>query len=860
MRPPLLALLRHLSWPELRLHPWRHIAALVAVALGVALALAVHLINESALSEFSQAVRQINGQPDLELRGTDGKGFEEALYRQLGMQPGVQLASPVIERATYALDAGERRVPVRVLGLDALSAGPLSPALIPRSFEAAQAPPTEGAQVSAERFAFLARDTVFLNSEARQALGLPALGQGDEWIQLQVGLKLQRFRVAGRIAAGGGPLAVMDIATAQVAFGMVGRLSRIDLQFQPGADEAQVMKALALPPDVVVQRPADQTQRVSTLSRAYRVNLTVLALVALFTGAFLVFAVLSLGVAKRSPQLALLGVLGLPQRERLQLVLAEAALLGTAGALLGVALGTGLAWTALRLLAGDLGGGYFPGVTPALRFTPWAALLFAGLGLVAALLGAWGPARTAQRLAPAQTLKGMGADVTALRRWPGPVLLVLGTALAFAPPVARLPLFAYVSVALLLMGGIACVPMVVSAALRLIHPLTQWRAETLLGVARVQHDRQSATAAIAGVVASVSLAVALTVMVASFRDAVTQWLERVLPADLYVRTASTAAASDAAFFDASVVAQIRALDGVAGVDAIRLVSLTLDPARPSVAVVGRPLADAAKELPLVGDTTQLQTVAPPGAIDGYASEALVQLYGARPGSLLTVPLGGREQPVFIRAVWRDYARQHGSLVIPLASYQQASGDLRLNDLAISLTAGARLSQVQQSVRGVLAQPALVEFATSSDIRQVSLRIFDRSFAVTYWLQAVAIAIGLFGIAASFSAQVLARSREFGALAHLGLTRRQVLAVVTTEGAALSFVGAALGVGLGIAVSVVLVKVVNPQSFNWTMDLLLPWGRLLLLGAAVVAAGTVTAWLAGRAAASRQAVLAVREDW
>jgi len=156
--------------------------------------------------------------------------------------------------------------------------------------------------------------------------------------------------------------------------------------------------------------------------------------------------------------------------------------------------------------------------------------------------------------------------------------------------------------------------------------------------------------------------------------------------------------------------------------------------------------------------------------------------------------------------------------------------------------------------------ALLEFAAPGEIRAVSLRIFDRSFAVTYWLQAVAIAIGLFGIAASFSAQVLARRKEFGLLAHLGFTRRQVLAVVAGEGAAWTAIGAVAGLGLGLAVSVVLVKVVNPQSFHWTMDLLVPWERLLALCGAVVAAGTVTAWLAGRAAAGKDVVLAVKEDW
>jgi putative ABC transport system permease protein len=154
----------------------------------------------------------------------------------------------------------------------------------------------------------------------------------------------------------------------------------------------------------------------------------------------------------------------------------------------------------------------------------------------------------------------------------------------------------------------------------------------------------------------------------------------------------------------------------------------------------------------------------------------------------------------------------------------------------------------------------VEIASVAQIRATSLRIFDRSFAVTYWLQAVAIAIGLFGIAASFSAQVLARRKEFGLLSHLGLARAQIVAVVAAEGAVWTGVGAVLGLALGIAVSAVLVKVVNPQSFHWTMELLLPWLRLGALCAAVIAAGTLTAWLAARAAIGRELALAVKEDW
>ena len=165
-----------------------------------------------------------------------------------------------------------------------------------------------------------------------------------------------------------------------------------------------------------------------------------------------------------------------------------------------------------------------------------------------------------------------------------------------------------------------------------------------------------------------------------------------------------------------------------------------------------------------------------------------------------------------------------------------------------------------AMRALLPDAALLDFATTGDLRSISLLIFDRSFAVTYYLQAVAIAIGLVGIAASLSAQVLARRKEFGLLTHLGFTRRQLLGLVTAEAAAWVAAGVVVGVLLGLAVSAVLVHVVNPQSFHWTMEMVLPAGRLLALCAAVFAAGTLTSAWSARGATARSAVLSVKEDW
>lgn len=859
----LWTLLWELSLREWRLHPWRQGVGLLAVALGVALAFSVHLINESALNEFSSAVRSATGQSDGALQCP--QFCDDRVWDALQLQDGVAAASPVLDVDSYALDAQGQRRALKVLGVDALTLGAVAPELLPRQAG-------EGLQ----RSGFLDPSKLFLNPSALQALQV-TVGQT---LKVQAGLELQALTLSGTVAAGGAPLAVMDIAGVQERFQAIGRISRVELRLQPGQNleslQAQWRTQPWWPQGARLQAPDEGTQRVSTASRAYRVNLTVLALVALFVGAFLVFSVQSLSVAQRTPSLALLGVMGLSGRQRLGLVLSESLVLGVIGSLLGLMLGAGAAAWALHWLAGDLGGGYFPGIAPSLKLSLPAAMVFAGLGLMAALLGGWAPARQAQGLAVAQALKGLGG--TPQRSLPastGPVLVVLGAALAMLPAWQGLALGAYAGVACLLLGGIACVPVVVQLLLQRLNPSEDVHAMLALG--RARHERQAATVAVAGVVASLSLAVALTVMVASFRTGVSQWLEQVLPSDLYARTATSSAASDGAFLPTDFVRAAAELAGVARVEAARIRSVVLDPARPAVSLVARPLNEPALQgrradqvLPMVGPVLpqralqEAKATYGPELVPGYVTEAMDMLYGAKPGTTLELPLAGGQTPVvlrvFVMGVWRDYARQFGAVAVDLGDYQGLSGDLRVNDLAISLRADTDVEPVQSALRALVGHSALIEFAVPSQIRAVSMRIFDRSFAVTYYLQALAIGIGLFGIAASFSAQVLARRKEFGLLTHLGLTRRQIVTIVAAEGAAWTAAGAVAGLLLGLAVSAVLVHVVNPQSFHWTMDWVAPWPRLLALCAAVVVAGSVTAAISARAAVSADAVRAVKEDW
>jgi len=359
-----------------------------------------------------------------------------------------------------------------------------------------------------------------------------------------------------------------------------------------------------------------------------------------------------------------------------------------------------------------------------------------------------------------------------------------------------------------------------------------------------------------GVLSSFSLMLAMAIMVSSFRVSVDDWLSQVLSADLYVRSA---AGGSSGSLSAEEQRAIAAVPGVRRADFQRVSQLSIDPARPSVTVIAKPidLADPGKSLPLIGESAALAGA--DGAAPIWVSEAMVDLYGHRPGMQVTLPLGGQARQFTVAGIWRDYARQSGAIQMTLADYRRITGDNEVNDAALWLEKDASPAQVADAVKKLPFGEAL-ELAEPGDIRAISLRIFDRSFAVTYLLEGVAILIGLFGIAATFSAQTLARAKEFGMLRHIGVLRREILAMLALEGSLLTLLGILTGFMLGGAISLILIFIVNPQSFHWTMQLHMPWALLAAVALVLLASAAATALVAGRHAVSTQAISAVREDW
>lgn len=817
---------------QLRDRPLRLVVAIGAIALGVALAAAVYLVNESAVAEFGHATRQLVGAADLVVRGGRG-GFAEALYPALATRPEVAVASPVVE-LEVSLAAGGT---LKVLGVDPMLAGTVQPALY--------------GDLVGSFVPLLAPDAIALSAPAAESLGVATGGT----LAVRVGGEVRTLRVIAVLpeSAYAQRLGVMDLGSAQWTLGSLGRLERIDLRLRPGVDAARFRAGLELPAGVDAVTPELVEARGANLSRAYRVNLDMLALVALLTGSFLVFATQALAVMRRRQQFALLRALGVTRRELRLAVLAEGAVIGAAGGLLGAVLGLALARGMLAALGGDLGAGFFDGAHVGVAARPAVLAAFVGLGALVSVAGAWTPARAAARVAPARALKAGDEEAapSARRRLPLALLAaLLGVGLALGPPVGGLPLFGYASIALLLFAAVRLVPVFAGSVLA---RLRSRRPVAALALAQLNGAVAQSAVSLAAIVVSFSLMVAMAIMVHSFRDSFERWLGEVLPADVYFREAP---GSDTGYVTPARAAALESLAGVARVELRRVTQLSLAPEQPPVALIARPLAHSAVALPLVASAPAPGAGLPPV----YASEAMRDLYGYQPGQVVVLPIAGVPQRFYVAGIWRDYARSGGALAVERELFEGLAHEVRYTEGSVWLAPHADAVALAARIGALLDAGESLQVVEAGALKARALAAFDRAFLITYALEAIAVAIGLLGVGLAFAMQALARRAEFGMLRHLGLRRRDVLAMLSGEGAVLGALGAVYGLAVGVALSLVLVFVVNRQSFHWSLDYVVPVGQLALVAAALVAAAALTAAVTGRVATSESVVRAVREDW
>ena len=820
---------------------------LACIALGVALAGGVHTVHSSALAEIDRAARALAGAADLEVRGPRN-GFDDALFARIALLPEVAVAYPVVELQA-ALPG--RDTTLRVLGVDPLRAVRLQPAFV------ADAAST-GIGSAAD---LLDEGSLWLSPAAMARLGV----RKGESLRLVAGTGEREYRVAGALPGlhAGGDLAVLDIAAAQAHFGRLGSLSRIELRLRPGVDTERFRAQLAsqLPAGVVASPAASVSARATDITRAYRVNLDALALVALGTGAFLVFSTLALQAARRRQELALLRALGVTRRGVAAILALEGAAMGAAGAAIGTALGLAASRALIDRAGADLGAGYFGGHGAAFAPDPWGLAGIALLGIGMSVAAAIWVARAVNRVDVAEALRDRAVDLPHDARHAGGfalLLVALGVPLLFAPPVAGLPLGGYGAIALWLGAAVLAVAPACRWVLGRIRPRDSRAA---LALAQVSHLPGHLAASVAGIVVSASLCLAMAIMVHSFRVSFEHWLAGVVGADLYVRSGD---GGDTGYFSLEEQRAVAALPPVVASEPLRYERITLDAKPFPLTLVARPI-DARI---LAG--FQCRTLDEPagsctgvaggsGVIPVWMTEAARDLNDWKVGSQLELPIAGRKVQVRIAGLVRDYARTWGAVLMPIEEYRRITGDSRANDIGIHLAAGADAVAAQAAIRTALPNASGLVMEDASELRRRSLQVFDRSFAVTYALEAIAIAIGLAGVTSSFAALAWSRKREFGVLRFLGLRRRDILAMLAIEGAATGALGAAIGLVAGTAISLVLVHVVNRQSFHWTIEMHWPLAAMAALVAGIVAACALGARASGAFAVRREAVLAVKDD-
>ena len=851
--------------------PFRVLLSIAGVALGVLASVAIGTANIHVLRSFEQVVTTVAGPASLEVAGYD-LGLDESVITEVRAVEGVLSAAPVIEDAVVLTQGEQRGQALQIVGLDLLA-------------EAG----TRGLQIQADGEealeTLLAPDSLYLG---RQVAADWNLGVGS-LVEATAGGRLVQLRVAGLLhndesrSSLWDRLAVMDIAAAQLLFHSVGRLDRIELMTQPGRplDEVAASVRSVLPPHLVVQRPAQRTKQVENMVRAFQLNLTVLSWVGLLVGMFLIYNTMAFAVAQRRREIGIYRALGMTERRVAALFLLEAGLLGLLGGLIGGLAGVWLGRGLVSLVSRTISDLYAP-VTSGRMILPFDLSTFLAvakgllLGTVVSMLGALGPSLDAGRTVTVRALAPGDYEIrnqlrAGLFGWISLALLLVGGFCSLMGPVQGLPLFGYLAAGCLL-GALSCLAPVCIQSLGW-RSCNKSKTMALGGSLRlIAADQASChpgrnAVTVSALMVGLSIMIGVAVMVRSFRDTVEVWVNETVMADLIVAPQSWLQGKQVGQSSRSLpetwLATLSAIEGVAAVDTYREVHLEIKGQR--VSVVSRDLllhAQRSRYLMVHGDSTVLlRRAAKTGGV--LLSEVLATRLELHEGSQVSIMTQAGLVTLPVEGIFYDYVTDGGKMVMDRAWYQRHWQDDWVTVFPVYLADGADAKQVRQSivtqVAGLdgMAVPPLV--IRNHELRKEILDIFDRTFVLTYVLEAIAVLVAVLGIINTLVTAVLERRREFATLRAIGASVRQVERLVLWEAAYLGLIGAVLGVVGGLLLALLLIHVVNKQSFGWTIQMTVPGGVILQAVALALASALVAGYWPARWAARQPLVEGLREE-
>ena len=836
---------------HLRTNRLRSLATLAAVGLGVAISLAIDLANATAVDSFASSVNVVANRVNLQVLGV-GRGFDERTLLRVQDLDGVQYAGPSIEDSVVvgarSGDPFSGEI-LRVLGVDLLRPLPRAEAQrsdVPDAFRTSRADPYElvgarGAIVSqrvAQRYGLHA-------GSALDALA------GDRPVRLRVSAILP-----AQLAGVDSSVVFVDIATAQELFGKVGRLDRIDLIVAPSRF-AQVRAGVArvIPHGTRAVEPKVRTGEIRRMLRSFQLNLAALSYIALLVGMYLIYNTVAISVVQRRPEIGTLRALGATRRQIFATFLAEGALFGALGSLLGLALGSGLAQFAVGAVARTVDTLYVGTHADRVVYDPFAFAQAFAAGLLFATLAALFPALEAAATAPALAMRQQSAEPRVKR--PGAGLALAGTALlalaylaTFAPALDGVPVFGYAAGLLVIFGTSLCVPLTIVAVAAGGSALASRRSPAgRLGALNLGSSLRRNSVAVASLMVAVGMMVSVAILIGSFRTTVVAWADESLRADLFVRPLGLSDASYDAHFSPAVAATIRRLPGVAAVDTFRAISI---PFRGSLTTLGA--ADFASlsrrdKLRFLGGAdaaTLARTL--PGSEQVVVSEPFATRFGVKAGDVLPLDTPSGLVRFRVAALYNDYSSDAGVVIADSRTYARLYHDDGVDSLAVYAAPGSDLPDLRSRIiRSVL--PLRIDVQTTRELRALVIAIFNRTFAITYALYIISIAVAVLGVVTTLFALVLERRREIGLLRCLGLTAGDVRRMVLYEAAYIGGLGGLTGVATGILLALLLIYVINRQAFGWLIELHMPWDflaeALVLVVVTALLAGLYPARLAAR---------------
>lgn len=805
--------------------PLRTAVTICGVALGVAVYVAVATANVEVLRSFEEAVLGVAGRTTLQVSGgTLGLGgFDETVIQTIRHTDGVTRTTPVLEiTATWSgVGGGPADAPpaptIPILGVDLLEESSF------RDYKVA-----DQGQTEADWERYLDPDAIFVGRRLAERYGI-AVGSV---LDVRAGTLLRLLVVRG-LLVGEGPgrstleeLAVMDIAAAQWTFNRLGKLDRVDIVTDPAVPVEEVRRGLQarLPPGLVVNRPEQRNAQVERMTRAFRMNIVSLSAVALLVGLFLIYNSMSFAVVRRRREIGILRAVGASPAGVRRLFLAEAVMLGVIGGAIGLALGVVLAQGAVRTIAASMGHLYDVRTLPHPPGIPGGVLVQSWIiGVGVAVIGSLGPIREAGAVVPAQALAPRGYEaagvvrVGAVLTRAGGVFVLAGLA-ALPGPIRGLPVFGYLSAFLLMVGFAWLSPVVlrmIGPGLRAILPR---RAGCLAQIAAGELDRAPVRNAVAvsAFMVGLALMIGMSVMIHSFRLSVDLWLDQTVKADVIVASPTWLGESPEGILPESVRARLRDLPGVVAADGYR--DLRMEFRGMPVAVVARDLllhARHSRYLFMEGESTAVLTEAV-RKDQAVVSETFARQFDLRRGDRLALP--GPQGPVefSIAGVFYDYSTDGGKIVIDRGLYEQHWGDRSSTVVPLYLVPGADPEAVRRAVAERLAGDPPVMILTNGELKREVLRIFDQTFRVTYALEIIAVAVALLGIINTLLSGILERRRDLAVFRAIGGTASQIGRLILWESGLLGLAGTMLGVAAGLALAVLLIEVINKQSFGWTI--------------------------------------------